>query len=707
MADNKIRVKQIEQTDLSGYIGGVFAGTTSGKATDLNPTSSGVHDLGTPSNPWKTLYAESISVSGIEGEANSLYPATGNLLPIKSGTYDLGSSTKPWNDLYLDWNSIYMGNIKLSMGTDGILTTTKPGEGPVKMAIGPTGERGGFGGDSVLYYYDHQTGTSQTYPNSGVRSTGYFTLDSTGNFDTVTKFFVQDSGFYNQTGKFDLIGNENWLSNLGASSSDTKGTIRAFNHDNPARWASYKVIGGIANESGYYEIPVSYVSSSETGHLITGAFKEDDKIVLSFSQKGDVGTRGPQGPGVGDQGPQGDLGPQGPQGDQGPQGPGVGETGPTGESIYWSGIWSSTIPYSGNTIVSYETNSFINVWTGVSNMGKTPTGTVEDKYWDLVVSGLDGPQGPQGAEGGPPGVTGATGAQGPQGITGPAGALGQISGSTDAVKKTIQQTNFWVGENAFGIIDAVRFNGSEYVKSRANSEQNSEVMGVVQSLDTGNNSFTIVTEGNVNWATGDIANSPFAEKTSPAQFVPGTVYWLDDSTAGLLTSGEPNVVGSVSKPLFHATSISGGFVQNHRGQIIDSGIGPNFIVPGVGNVTTNGQQTLTSKTLGRETKYSTKALNWNNGNVTVDFNEQPFQTLELLGDTQIKITNGGVGKTVTLRLKGGTFDFALIWGETNDKPIFIGSLEPAELKAGKYALVSLTSFGSNHSDTIIAFGDQK
>ena len=79
MADNKIRIKQLDQAELSGYIGGVFAGTTSGKATDLNPASSGVHDLGQESLPWKTVYAESISVTGMEGSIDSLYPPTGNL----------------------------------------------------------------------------------------------------------------------------------------------------------------------------------------------------------------------------------------------------------------------------------------------------------------------------------------------------------------------------------------------------------------------------------------------------------------------------------------------------------------------------------------------------------------------------------------------------------------------------------------------------
>lgn len=707
MADNKIRVKQIEQTDLSGYIGGVFAGTTSGKATDLNPTSSGAHDLGSVSKPWKTVYAESISVSGIDGATNSIYPATGNLLPIASGVHDLGSPIRPWHDLYLNWDSIYMGNVKLSIGTDGILSTTKPGEGPVKMAIGPTGERGGFGGDSVLYYYDHQTGAAQTYPNSGDRSTGYFTFDSTDNFDTATKLFIQDSGYYNQTGKFELVGNETWLTNLGNSTSNTKGTLRVFNHDTPSNFATYSIEEGVINEDGYYTVPVNFLNSSEDAHLITGAFKEDEKVVLSFSPKGDKGLIGPQGPGNGPQGPQGGVGIVGPQGTLGPQGPGVGETGPSGESIYWSGVWNYTVPYGDNTIVSYKTNSFINVWTGNANLGNTPDGTITDPYWDLVVSGLSGPQGPQGLEGGPPGTTGASGSQGLQGAQGVAGSIGQISGSADAVKKTIQQNNFWVGENAFGIIDAIRYNGTEYVKSRSNSEGNSEVMGVVESLDTGNNSFTIVTEGHVEWPAASITDSPFGENTTPAQFTPGTVYWLDDSVAGLLTSGEPNVVGSVSKPLFHATTASGGFVQNHRGQVIDSGIGPNFIVPGIGNVTTNGQQTLTSKTLGKETKYGIKSLNWNNGKVTVDFSEQPFQTLELLGDTEIQISNGGAGKTVTLKLKGGSFDFKLTWGELGDRPIFIGSLQPSELKAGKHALVSLTSFGPKHSDTIIAFGDQK
>ena len=46
-------------------------------------------------------------------------------------------------------------------------------------------------------------------------------------------------------------------------------------------------------------------------------------------------------------------------------------------------------------------------------------------------------------------------------------------------------------------------------------------------------------------------------------------------------------------------------------------------------------------------------------------------------------------------------------GADPDVPVFVGSLAPTKLKAGKYALVSFTSFGTNQADVIIAFGEQQ
>jgi hypothetical protein len=695
MADNKIKVKQLDKEGLSGYIGEVYAGTLSGKSTHLNPSESGVYDLGQASLAWKTVYADSISVSGSNEIVDRLYAATGNLLPIRSG-YDLGSIDRSWENLYLDKGH------KIGI-QDGVFSITAPGSSTsVKMAQGPIGNRGGFGGDSSLYYYDHQTGSSQTYP-----ATGYFTFDSTGDFNQANNLYVHDYGYYSQTGAFTLVDNTPWITDLANSSSDVRGTLRLFKNDNPSKFSSYHVTGVLSNGDGYFTVPLSYVSSSESNNLITGAFAENDKVVLSFSARGDKGQVGPQGPSDGPQGAQGQGGPQGPQGPQGLIGPAGGPQGPQGTSIGWSGTWNSLISYNDQDAVFHGSSSFISSF-GNQHQGQIPRGTQDDQYWDILASGVTGPQGPQGPEGGPPGSTGPQGGQGPQGAQGLVGALGIISGSTSLVTKTIQQNDFWIGENAFGVIDALRYNGTEYTKSRANSQENAEVVGLVQSLDTGNNSFTVVTEGFISWPTGLMKTSPFASHTTDAQFSPGKIYWLDDSVAGLLTTGEPNTVGSVSKPLFCATSTTGGFVQNYRGQVVESGIGPNFIIPGIGDVTRNGQQTLTSKKLSLQTSFGVKALNWNNGQVSIDFDGEPFQTLDVLGSTIIKTINGGTGKTVTLKIKNTTvIDYALIFGETSDKPIFVGSLAPTELKAGKNALVSFTSFGANQSDTIIAFGDEK
>lgn len=701
MAGNKIRVKQLDKAELSGYISEVYAGTTSGKATDIVPAHSGVYDLGAENLTWKHIYADSISVSGSNSISN-IYHATGNLLPINSSS-DLGSMDQPWDDVYISANSIWMGGTRIGLSSDGVLTTTPAGGATVKMSQGPKGDRGGFGGDSVLYNYNHQTGSasSPTYPSGGV-----FTFNSGELFSKVEKLYIHDSGYYSQTGNFDLTNNIPWIADLANSTSDIRGTMRLFKHDNPSKFSSYHVTGSLTDGDEYFTVPLTYISSSQSDGVITGAFSEGDKIVLSYAARGDVGQIGPQGPPDGPQGSQGDVGPQGPQGERGLQGPEGGPQGAKGDSISWSGIWNSQITYTGLAVVSHGVASFIS--TAGNNRGNTPVGTANDKYWGVMASGLVGPQGPQGAEGGPPGLTGPQGFVGPQGNAGPVGAMGVISGSSEANKTTIQQSNFWIGANAFGVIDALTFNGSEYVKARANSKLNADVVGVVESLDTGNNSFTLVSEGFVQWPTGYVQNSSFGSNSSvDGKFSPGKVYWLDDSIAGLLVTGEPNTIGSVSKPLFHAASTSGGFVQNYRGQVIDSGIGPKFLIPGVGDVTRNGQQTLTSKKLSLQTSYAVKPLSWFS-NISLNFDEEPFQTLDILGDTNINVINGGVGKTITVKLKNSTsVDYALSFGNTNDQPKFVGSLAPTKLKASKIALVSFTSFGSKQSDTIIAFADEK
>ena len=127
----------------------------------------------------------------------------------------------------------------------------------------------------------------------------------------------------------------------------------------PSKFSSYHVTGVLSNEDGYFTVPLSYVSSSESDNLITGAFAEEDKVVLSFSARGDKGQVGPQGPSDGPQGAQGQGGPQGPQGPQGVTGPAGGPQGPQGASIRWSGVWDSLISYSDQVAVSYGSSSFI------------------------------------------------------------------------------------------------------------------------------------------------------------------------------------------------------------------------------------------------------------------------------------------------------------------------------------------------------------
>jgi hypothetical protein len=74
----------------------------------------------------------------------------------------------------------------------------------------------------------------------------------------------------------------------------------------------FRVNGAVTAATGYYKIPVAYVS----GAARPG---DTDTISIEFVRTGDLGSQGPTGT-TGSQGPQGPQGAQGPQGPQGPQG---------------------------------------------------------------------------------------------------------------------------------------------------------------------------------------------------------------------------------------------------------------------------------------------------------------------------------------------------------------------------------------------------
>ena len=179
--------------------------------------------------------------------------------------------------------------------------------------------------------------------------------------------------------------------------------------------------------------------------------------------------------------------------------------------------------------------------TGVGVTGATgPTG-----------AGATGPTGATGATGagttgatGPTGVgsTGPTGPTGTAGATGVTGATGPGGGSTYSITQA---------GHGFAVGDVVRLNGTTYVKAKADTQTNAEAVGLVSAI--AGDDFTLTVVGLVTGLSGLSA---------------GSVYYLSELTAGLLTTTEPADVGEITKPLLIAATTTSGYVFNMRGSVI-------------------------------------------------------------------------------------------------------------------------------------------
>ena len=106
-------------------------------------------------------------------------------------------------------------------------------------------------------------------------------------------------------------------------------------------------------------------------------------------------------------------------------------------------------------------------------------------------------------------------------------------------KKTYTQAT-----HGFGAGEAIRHNGTSWVKAQADSAANAEAVGVVESVS--GDDFTVVFNGAIecsgtSWTTG--AN------------------FLDPTTAGGLTTTKPTTSGSIIKPLLTALSATTGVVN--------------------------------------------------------------------------------------------------------------------------------------------------
>jgi hypothetical protein len=104
--------------------------------------------------------------------------------------------------------------------------------------------------------------------------------------------------------------------------------------------------------------------------------------------------------------------------------------------------------------------------------------------------------------------------------------------------------------HGLAVEDVIKITGAgTYGKAQADSAANAEVIGVV-TVVTDVDNFTFVSGGQTLEMTGLTANS---------------IYFLDPSTAGLLTLTEPTTAGQISRPVLYTDTTTSGFYLPYRG----------------------------------------------------------------------------------------------------------------------------------------------
>ena len=114
--------------------------------------------------------------------------------------------------------------------------------------------------------------------------------------------------------------------------------------------------------------------------------------------------------------------------------------------------------------------------------------------------------------------------------------------------------------HGFSVADLLRWDAdnNDYTEAKADTAANAEVIGIVTNVADSDN-FTISYSGYIT--------------LEGQSFTDGTVYFLSESTAGLLTSTEPTEVNEVVKPVLVAVSATAAYFFNWRGSVNAGGSG--------------------------------------------------------------------------------------------------------------------------------------
>tara|TARA_R110000772_G_scaffold228575_1_gene339293 strand:- start:1484 stop:2467 length:984 start_codon:yes stop_codon:yes gene_type:complete len=119
-------------------------------------------------------------------------------------------------------------------------------------------------------------------------------------------------------------------------------------------------------------------------------------------------------------------------------------------------------------------------------------------------------------------------------------------GENDAITKAITSDT----SHGLTVNSPVRPSGVVWVDALADTVDNAESFGIITSVEA-SDAYTVTLSGYTDTVTGMVAD---------------TLYYLDPTTAGTLTTTKPTILGQVAKPMFWATSTTAGYVLNMRGE---------------------------------------------------------------------------------------------------------------------------------------------
>lgn len=224
---------------------------------------------------------------------------------------------------------------------DGFWVEVTGSPGPT----GPQGPQGSFGGATFEYFYDNVTTAPTTQPS------GYVAFNELG-----TEMYIS----YTDSNSTNV---QSFLQTIDDSSSQIKGTFKLTSQSNPLVYAFFNITGSHTEHADHYDVPVAFVSSSETGTT-----PPDQDVFITFQRTGDIGDTGPTGP-AGADGPPGPTGPAGLDstvpGPTGPAGP-IGPTGPAGVASLndLSDVTITSPVGSGAILVANGSGQFLNKYPG-------------------------------------------------------------------------------------------------------------------------------------------------------------------------------------------------------------------------------------------------------------------------------------------------------------------------------------------------------